>query len=303
MIRNFNEVIEAVQKSGIQKKIAIAAAQDTDVLTSAIATRDLGLAEFILVGDVDKINAILVSLKQDVSTWEIIPTQNDVDSANLVAKLIADRKADLPMKGLLQTSQFLKAILNKELGLVKPKALLSQATVVEYVQENRMMLITDCAINIAPTFEEKMIITQNAVDFCHILGIEIPNVAIIAPVEEVRLAIQSTVDAAMLSKAAQRKQLKGCVVDGPLALDNALSLQASIHKGIQSSVAGHSDILVMPDLNAGNILDKSLRYFADYKTAGCVLGANVPLIMTSRSDSPENKLSAIACALLQLLKI
>lgn len=303
MIHNFQEMMDAVKQSGVKKKVAIAAAQDIDVLTCALAARNADLADFVLVGDRLKISGILSELGESAEAWTIVESKNDMDSAEIVASMIQNHEADLPMKGLLQTSQFLKAILNKERGLVAPKALLSQATVVEYAQENRLMLITDCAINIAPTFEEKVQITQNAVAFCHALGIETPRVAIVAPVEEVKLAIQSTVDAALLSKAAQRKQIKGCIVDGPLALDNVLSLEAAKHKGIQSEVAGQSDVLVMPDLNAGNILDKALRYFADYKTAGCVLGAKVPLIMTSRSDSPENKLSAIACALLQLLKI
>ena len=164
-----------------------------------------------------------------------------------------------------------------------------------------MMMITDCAINIAPTFEEKMKITQNAVDFARKMQIDVPKVAIVTPLEEVKNSIPSTVEAAMLSKAADRKQIKNCIVDGPLALDNALSLEAAKHKKIESPVAGQADILVMPDLNAGNILDKSLRFFADYRTAGVVLGAKCPLVMTSRSDSAANKLNSIACAMLQAL--
>ena len=215
--------------------------------------------------------------------------------------MVAEGKADAPMKGILHTSVFLKAILNSQLGLIDKKALLSQATVLYFEKEDRMMMITDCAINVAPTFEEKLKIAQNAVDFCLKMQIETPKVAVVTPLEEVKNSKPSTVEAAMLAKAGDRHQIKNCIVDGPLALDNALSLEAARHKKIESPVAGQADILLMPDLNAGNILDKSLRFFADYKTAGVVLGARFPLIMTSRSDTAANKLNSIACAMLQLM--
>lgn len=300
MLKKFDEIVDYVREKGTKKRIAIAGPQDVDVLECAIQARKIGLAEFVLVGNSKKIIETLEKLQQNPVDWEIVNGENDFMAADIVAKMIVSNEADLPMKGLLHTSVFLKSILNKELNLVNKNALLSQVTVLEYEKENRLMLITDCAINIAPTYEEKMKIVQNAVNFCHKLGIEEPKVAVIAPVEEVKLSIPSTLDAALLSKSAERRQLSGCIVDGPLGLDNALSKEAAKQKGIRSSVAGNADVLLMPDLAAGNILDKSLRYFASYKTAGCVLGAKVPLIMTSRSDSPENKLNAIACSLLQI---
>lgn len=300
MIRNFDEMINRIQSGGARAKIALAASHDLDALQSASSARKLGLAEFVLIGNAGESKRILEELGEREEDYQFVDTASDAESAAVAARMCADGDADLPMKGILHTSVFLKAILNKELGLVEKNMLLSEATVVSYEQENRMMLITDCAINVEPVYEDKLIILQNAVNYCHKLGIENPRVAVIAPVEEVKTSMQSTVDAAMLSKACDRKQLKGCIVEGPLALDNALSLEAARHKKIESPVAGRADVLLMPDLAAGNILDKALRYFADYKTAGCVLGAKKPLIMTSRTDSARNKLYAIACALLQV---
>ena len=300
MLRSFDEIYSAVTSKGTKKKIALAAAHDADALTSAAEARKIGLADFVLIGNVEEIKAILTKMGENLDNYEYVQTSSDAESAAAAAKMVADGTADAPMKGILHTSVFLKAILNSQLGLVDKKALISQATVLYFEKEDRMMMITDCAINIAPTFEEKMKIAQNAVDFCRKMEIDVPKVAIVTPLEEVKNSIPSTVEAAMLAKAGDRHQIKNCIVDGPLALDNALSLEAAKHKKIDSPVAGKADILVMPDLNAGNILDKSLRFFADYKTAGVVLGAKFPLIMTSRSDTAANKLNSIACAMLQL---
>ena len=301
MLRTFDEIYNVVTSAGTKKKVALAAAHDLDALTSAAGARKIGLADFVLIGNVEEIKAILTKMGENLDDYEYVDTKSDAESAAVAAKMVADGTADAPMKGILHTSIFLKAILNSQLGLVDKKALISQATVLYFEKENRMMMITDCAINIMPTFEEKMKIAQNAVDFCRKMQIDTPKVAIVTPLEEVKNSIPSTVDAAMLAKAGDRHQIKNAIVDGPLALDNALSLEAAKHKKIDSPVAGQADILVMPDLNAGNILDKSLRFFADYKTAGVVLGAKFPLIMTSRSDSAANKLNSIACAMLQLI--
>lgn len=301
MLRTFDEIYNVVTSAGTKKKVALAAAHDLDALTSAAGARKIGLADFVLIGNVEEIKKILTGMGENLDDYEYVDTKSDAESAAVAAKMVADGTADAPMKGILHTSIFLKAILNSQLGLVDKKALISQATVLYFEKENRMMMITDCAINIMPTFEEKMKIAQNAVDFCRKMQIDTPKVAIVTPLEEVKNSIPSTVDAAMLAKAGDRHQIKNAIVDGPLALDNALSLEAAKHKKIDSPVAGQADILVMPDLNAGNILDKSLRFFADYKTAGVVLGAKFPLIMTSRSDSAANKLNSIACAMLQLI--
>lgn len=301
MLKNFDEIYAAVKSAGTKKRVALAAAHDKDALISASEARRAGLADFVLIGDTEAISKILGDLGEKVSDYELVESGSDAESAAIAASMVAEGRADAPMKGILHTSVFLKAILNGQLGLIDKKALLSQATVLYFEKEDRMMMITDCAINVAPTFEEKLKIAQNAVDFCLKMQIEMPKVAVVTPLEEVKNSIPSTVEAAMLAKAGDRHQIKNCIVDGPLALDNALSLEAARHKKIESPVAGQADILLMPDLNAGNILDKSLRFFADYKTAGVVLGAKFPLIMTSRSDTAANKLNSIACAMLQLI--
>jgi len=298
---DFSAILTWLKANNITKKAAVAAAHDLDALTSVVAARHEGILESILIGDGEKIRNLLAKLGEDVDTWEIIEEKDDAKAARIAAQLVADKKVDIPMKGLLQTGTFLKAVLDKNLGLIAEKALISQATIFHYRQENRMMVVSDCAINVAPDYSKKMQIIQNSVVLCHKLGIENPKVAIVAPLEQINPDIQSTIDAAMLTLANMRGQIKGCIVDGPLGFDNAVSLEAVQHKGIKSEVAGRADILIMPDLAAGNILDKSLRYFSGFKTAGVVAGAKVPLIMTSRSDSTENKLNSIVMSVLQSL--
>ncbi|MCB8814970.1 bifunctional enoyl-CoA hydratase/phosphate acetyltransferase [Desulfosporosinus shakirovi] len=300
---DFSEILKWLKANNISKKAAVAAAHDLDALSSVVAAKREGILESILVGDGERIRNFLAELGEDATAWEIIEEKDDAKAARIVTHLVADKKADMPMKGLLQTATFMKAVLNKNMGMISDKAIISQSTIFHYRQENRLMLITDCAINVAPDYSMKVQIVQNAVKLCHQLEIEKPKVAIVAPLEQVNPNIQSTVDAAMLTIANMRGQIKGCFVDGPLGFDNAVSLEAVQHKGIKSEVAGRADVLVMPDLAAGNILDKSLRYFSGYTAAGVVSGANVPLIFTSRTDTAENKLNSIVVSVLQALKM
>lgn len=210
--------------------------------------------------------------------------------------MIRDKEADIPMKGLLQTAEFLHAILDKEFGLVPENGLISEVSVCEFNQ--RLIIISDCAINILPDLDTKKKIIDNAVSLAHKLGIDVPKVALLAPVEVVNSAIPVTVEAAILTKMGQRKQIKGAIIDGPLALDNAISEEAAMHKGIESDVAGKADILIVPDLMSGNIMHKTLTYFAHIPSAGTVVGANCPIIMTSRTDPPDEKFNSIMVALL-----
>ncbi|WP_425058751.1 Phosphate acetyltransferase [Sporomusa carbonis] len=301
MFNDFEAVLLWLKKNNIRKKAAVAAAHDLDALTSVVAARREGILESVLVGHGDKIRNLLTELGEKVDSWEIIEEKDDAKAARITAGLVAEKKVDMPMKGLLQTSTFLKAVLDKNLGLIAENALISQATIFHYRQENRLVVVSDCAINVAPDYGKKLKIIQNAVELCHKIGIEKPKVAVVAPLEQINPDIQATGDAAMLTLANLRGQIKGCIVDGPLGFDNAVSIEAAQHKGIESKVAGSADILIMPDLASGNILDKSLRYFAGYQTAGVVAGARVPLIMTSRSDSAENKLNSIVMSVLQSL--
>ncbi|SDE07110.1 bifunctional enoyl-CoA hydratase/phosphate acetyltransferase [Sporomusa acidovorans] len=301
MFTDFHCALTWLKDKHIIKKAAVAAAHDIDVLTSVVSARREGILDAVLIGDAGKIRSYLEQLGEKTDQWEIVDEQNEVQAARHTAVLVAEKKVDMPMKGLLQTSTFLKALLDKSLGLIAENGLISQITVFHYPQASRLMLVTDCAINVAPDYSKKLKIMQNAVSLCHKLGIDKPKVAVIAPLELVNPDIQATSDAAMLTLANMRGQIKNCIVDGPLGFDNAVSLAAARHKGIESKVAGYADILLMPDLGAGNILDKSLRYFAGYQTAGVVAGGKVPIIATSRSDSAENKLNSIVLSVLQSL--
>ena len=298
---DFSSILKWLKENRIKKTAAVASAHDLDALTSVVGAKREGILESILIGDGAKINKFLLELGENPKEWQIIEEKNDAKAARMSAQMVADKKVDMPMKGLLQTGTFMRAVLDKSLGLIEENSLISQATILHFRQENRMMIVSDCAVNVAPDYGKKLKILQNAVGLCHILGIEKPKVAVVAPLEQINPDIQATVDAAMLTMANKRGQIKGCIVDGPLGFDNAISLEAARHKRIVSEVAGRADVLIMPDLASGNILDKSLRYFAEFKTAGVVAGAKTPLIMTSRSDSAENKLNSIMVSILQTL--
>ncbi len=298
MYGNFDEMMNAIRKNAGKKVVAVAAAHDHEVLECAVEARKEQIADFILIGNTEKIKNILLSLGEAPHMWSMIEESNDAKAAEKAVALASEKKVDALMKGLLHTSVFLRALFNKEYGLVPPKALVSQVTVTEYPNQNRLVLITDCAVNVNPTYAEKIQILNNAVSLARRLGMECPKAACITPVEVINEKMPETIDAAMLSKANDRGQIKGCLVDGPLALDNALSVEAARAKSIESPVAGQADILLMPNLCTGNALDKSLRYFAGLKTGSAVIGASVPIIMTSRSDSARNKLHAVALSVL-----
>ncbi len=297
MYHNFEELLKDIKKKTIRKTIAVAAAHDREVLASASAARKEGIADFILIGQIAQIRTILVELGEVPDDWTIINEPDDSKAAQHAVLLASTGKADALMKGLLHTSAFLKAIFHKECGLVAPGSLVSQITVTEFPAQNRLVLLSDCAINVSPSYKEKVQIIQNAVALAYRLGIECPNVACIAPVEVINEKMQETIDAAMLSKASERGQIKGCRIDGPLAMDNAISPELPPARELPA-VAGKADILLMPDLCTGNALDKSLRYFAELNTGSAVIGAGVPIVMTSRSDSARNKLHAIALSVL-----
>lgn len=300
MYSAFSEIIQAVTSNPQKRRIAVAAAQDREVLSSAVQSRNMGLADFSLVGNAEAISAILTELDETPSNWDVIDEANEHKATAIAVEMVASGQADIPMKGLVHTSTFLRQVFRKELGLVPDKALVSQVTIAEYAAHNRLILISDCAVNGAPDFAAKVKIIENAAALAQCLGIDMPKVAVIAPVEVVNPAMQDTIDAAMLAQAAKRGQIKGCIVDGPLALDNALSVEAAETKGIDSLVAGHADLLIMPNLAAGNVLDKALRYFANAKTGSAIMGARIPIVITSRSDSAANKLHAVALAVLQI---
>lgn len=299
MYAGFDELRAAAASLGQRKTVALAGAHDHEALSAVVEAHRLGMVNAVLVGEEARIRDELQALGEAASDYDILPAADEADAARKACALVREGRAHIPMKGLMQTATFMRAILNKEFGFVPEGTLLSHAIVVEDTHEQRLFIVTDCVINIAPAYADKVKIVQNAVALAHKLGLALPKVAALAPVEVVNPAMQATVDAAMLSKAQQRGQIKGCLVDGPLGLDNAISAEAARHKGIQSEVAGAADILLMPDINAGNIFCKSLTYYARFPNAGAMVGTTVPVVMTSRTDSTADKLNAIALAIVQ----
>ena len=295
-MKNFKDIFEAVKSGAARKTVAVAAAEDEEVLKAIVKSRELGLCDAILVGNEKEILRILREMGDD-STFRIIDEKNPVESSKIAAELVRNGEAQILMKGLVETKFLLKAVLDKERGLASGK-LISHVSAFEVPGFDRMLFITDAAMNTYPGLKEKVGITENAVRFVHRLGIEIPKVAVICAVEVVNEAMPATIDAAMLSKMNDRGQIKGCLIDGPLALDNAISAEAAMHKGIKSPVAGQADILLMPNIESGNVLYKALTYTTESKSGGLLLGANAPVVVTSRADSFESKVNSIAMAVL-----
>lgn len=298
MFCSFEQMEKEILKRETKKVVALAGAHDDDALAAVVNAKRKNIIHAVLIGDVEKIQELLNKMGENIEDYEFIECRNERESARTACQLVKDGRADIPMKGLMQTSSFMKAILDKEsFEFIPPQGILSQATLLEF--GGRMMIITDCAVNISPEYGEKVKILNNAIALAKKIGVQIPKAAVIAPVEVINPNMQSTIDAAMLSKASQRGQIKDCIVDGPLAMDNALSKEAAHHKGIQSDVAGEADILLVPDLCTGNVLTKALVHFAKgIPSAGLLIGTTVPVVMTSRTDTPENKYNAILASVL-----
>ncbi|GGB51052.1 phosphate butyryltransferase [Fictibacillus barbaricus] len=288
-------LVSQAKNQQVKPVIAVAEAGDQEVLESVLKAYKDGLAHFILFGNNDKISAWLKENEADsLSGIEIVPT--DPASAALQAvKAVHDGKADILMKGLVSTSALLKAVLNKEFGLRTGKVL-SHVAAFEVEGFEKLIFITDAAMNINPDLNQKGQILQNAIDFALQTGIEMPKAAVLAAVENVNPAMQATLDAASLTIMGLREQIKGGIVEGPLALDNAISKEAAAHKGISGKVAGDADILLVPTIETGNVLYKSLIYFARAKVGAVICGAKAPIVLTSRADSAESKYYSIALA-------
>lgn len=300
MIRNFKELIEAARQIGSKRegmlKIVLAAGHDLAALQALIEAQKLGLATGLLVGDEYKIHHTLDEYAPEwVDAFEIVHVEDEHDIASRTIGLVHENSADIIMKGKIRTADLLRDVLNRDNGL-RTHHLMSDVFIFEYSEreENRLIIITDGGIILAPDLKQKVQIIENAVTVAHALGNEAPKVAVLSAVEAVNPELRSTIDAACLSKMNQRGQIKGCIVDGPLALDNAISPEAARVKGITSPVAGHADILLCPDIEAANMLAKGTTYFAGLPQAHTSIGAKVPVLIPSRSDSAEAKLLSIA---------
>jgi phosphate butyryltransferase len=291
-IRTFAELLKAARSKG-PKTIAVAAGQQSEVMLAGLDAEVAGLAEVILVGDSDAIRRIATDANFDISRMEVIHQSLPREAAWQVMKLVSEGRADIAMKGRVETSDFLRAALSKELGLRTGK-LFTHVAAFEIPGFDRLIFISDAGVVVAPDLQQKVEIVQNAINVAHALGIALPRVAVLAATETVNPKIPTTLDAANLSKMADRRQIQGGLVDGPLALDNAISPESARIKGIKSEVAGFADILIAPDIEAGNVLAKAITYFAQGKMAGVVVGARCPLILPSRSDTREAKLVSLA---------
>ncbi|MBS0544685.1 MAG: bifunctional enoyl-CoA hydratase/phosphate acetyltransferase [Proteobacteria bacterium] len=278
--------------------IAVAHPCDKESLAGPVQAAEAGLVTPILVGPEAKIRSVAAEHGLDISRFEIVNTAHSHESAATAVALCRSGKAEALMKGSLHTDELMSAVVARETGLRTGRRI-SHVFLADVPTYPHPLMITDAAITIEPTLEDKVHIIQNAIDLAHVLGLAEPKVAILAAVETVNPKMRSTIDAAALCKMADRGQIKGGLLDGPLAFDNAVSLVAAKTKGIRSAVAGNADILVVPDLEAGNMVAKQLEYLADALMAGVVLGARVPIVLTSRADTAETR--AASCAVVQLM--
>lgn len=277
------------------KRLVLAAAHDSQSLGAVLKAAANKIIKPVLIGDEKEIRILALKGNYDLEGIQIIDEPDIEKTSEMAIKIANKREADILMKGKVGTSTLLKHVLNKQWGL-RTGNLLSHIALFEVKTYHKLIAITDVAMNIAPNLQEKISIVNNSVACLNMLGIEMPKVAVLGAVEMVNESMQATLDAALLSKMNQRDQIKNCLIDGPLAFDNAISLDSAIKKGIRSEVAGDTDLLLMPDIEVGNVLYKSLVFFARAKVAALILGASVPIVLTSRSDSEQAKYDSILLA-------
>ncbi len=296
MLRSFQEVLDAARARG-PATIAVAAAHDPDVIEALKRARELGLAEGILVGKGTEIRALAREGGLEVSDNQIVNETDPATAARQAIALVREGRADLLMKGKIATAGLIRAVLDKDTGL-RTSRHLSQVIVFHVPGLNRLMLLTDAAINIAPSLAQKAELCRNAVAVAQAIGIEKPNVAALCALEQVNPEMQATVDAAALAAMNRRGQITGCYVEGPIALDAPLSKFAAERKRISSPIVENTDVLLAPDIEAANILYRAIVYFAKAESGGIVMGARVPLVLLSRAETAETKVHSIAIGLL-----
>jgi phosphate butyryltransferase len=301
MIKSFEEVLKIAKERG-PKTVAVACAQDTDVLKAVDNAKSNGIINAILVGDQGKIEAIAKEENIDLAEYELINIEDLAEASLKAVELVSSGKAHMVMKGLVDTGIILKAVLNKEVGL-RTGSVLSHVAIFDVMNYPRLLLVTDAAMNIAPNLEQKKQIIENSLQVAKGLDIEEPKVGVICAKEKVNPKMPATVDAGELVKMNENGELTGCIVGGPFALDNAVSEEAAKLKGIDHPVAGKADILMCPNIESGNILYKTLGFLANAKSAGVIVGAKAPIILTSRADSEEAKLNSIALGVLMAAKM
>ncbi|WIV13314.1 phosphate butyryltransferase [Proteiniborus sp. MB09-C3] len=300
MIKNFENVLNLAKSRG-PKTISVAVAQDKEVLLAVKEANKMGIVDAILVGDKNEIIKIAEEISMDLSKCELIDIKDVVEASRKAVELVSTGKAHIVMKGLVDTSIILKAVLDEKIGL-RTGNVLSHVAVFSVDTYEKLLLVTDAAMNIAPDLSQKKQIVENAVFLAHSIDIENPKVAVVCAKEKVNPKMPATVDAEQLVQMNENGEIAGCIVGGPFALDNAISKEAAIHKGIDHPVAGDADIILTPNIESGNVLYKALAFLAKSKNAGIIVGARAPIVLTSRADNDEAKLNSIALAVLMASK-
>lgn len=291
-MKHFDELLKHIEDYPI-RKVVVAAAQDPYVIQAVAEAGEKSIAESILVGDETEIRSIAESAEVSLEGMPIIDEVDPVRAVSVAVQIVSSGEADILMKGYIHTDDFLRGVLNREYGL-RTGYIMSHVFIAEISDMNRLLFITDGAMNVKPDLEQKAAILLNAVHLANIFGVSNPKVAVLAAVELVNPAMPATVEAACLAKMAERNQyVPSCTVEGPLAMDNAVSLIAAKHKKISGPVAGQADILLVPNIESGNMLVKSIVYLGAHRLMGLLVGAKAPVVLTSRADTTESKLLSI----------
>lgn len=295
-MRDFKEIMEAVQGAP-KKTLAVAGAAGEDALIAVDMAYKQGLANAILVADEEKLRQVASELAVDLTPYEILNEADPAKAALTAAGLVSGKKADILMKGLVESGDFLRAVLNADVGLRLPGRIMSTVGIMQPPGFGRFLLLTDCGFIPAPDFDTKVALLHNAVEVAQKLGIATPKVGALCAAETVNPKIPSTVDAQKLEQMNLDGEITGCIVAGPISLDLAVSEKAAQHKGYNHPVAGKADILIMPNLETGNALYKSMVYFGHAQLGSIMAGTAAPVVFTSRADTPEVKLNTIALAM------
>ena len=296
-MKNFNEIFIELQSRDTKKRMVAAWGVDDHTISAASRAVDIGLVDVILVGDRTLIENVCCNEGIDVTKFKIVHNPIELQAVAQAVQMVRDGEGDFLMKGLCSTDKFLRAILNKETGLLPPKGTLTHCGVIEIPQYHKLLFVGDVAVIPAPDLKQKQIIMECLVKTARSAGVTMPKVAIIAATEQVLSSQPSTMEAAQLAKMADRGQIKGCVADGPLALDVAIDKESADIKGLVSPVAGDADCLLFPNIESGNVFYKTnSKFVPGVRQAGILVGAKVPCVLSSRADSTDTKLNSIAVA-------
>ncbi|HPJ36971.1 MAG TPA: bifunctional enoyl-CoA hydratase/phosphate acetyltransferase [Spirochaetota bacterium] len=295
MITKLSDIFERIDTTQDRKRIAVVAAHDENVLDAVTLATKNSIVDAVLVGDREKILEIADAHQFDLTGCEIVDEKENIDAAYTAVRLIREGSAHILMKGNVDTPTYLRPVLHGTEGL-RTGDILSSIAIFELKGYHKVVSLTDGGLNIAPDLKTKVSIVRNGVFFMNCLGIKKPKVAVLGALEFVNEHMTATIDGALLSKMAQRGQLKNCIVDGPLSFDNAISADSARFKGIESEVAGDADVLIAPNIETANVLYKSFVYLANASPAAVIMGASVPIVLTSRADTETVKLNSIALA-------